>query len=74
MPSPQRDSQAPAAQRGSIWQSAEQPSNGSWLPSSQLSPPWVTVSPQVVETINGQLAAFGAFKEILAGHTTGGPL
>jgi 4-hydroxy-2-oxoglutarate aldolase len=37
-------------------------------------PPLRPASPQVVETINGQLAAFGAFKEILAGHTTGGPL
>jgi hypothetical protein len=37
-------------------------------------PPLRPALPHVVETIRGQLAAFGAFKEILAGHTTGGPL
>src|SRR5262245_52722523 len=47
-PSPQRDVHAPAEQSGSAWQSLEQPSNGTSLPSSHTSAPSVFPSPQVV--------------------------
>ena len=39
---------APVVQAGSFWQLAEQPSKGRALPSSQLSAPSTTLSPQVV--------------------------
>src|SRR5438874_2024404 len=50
MPSPQRDMQAPLVlvQLGSLWQSAEQPSKGTVLPSSQLSAPSTILSPHLV--------------------------
>src|SRR5262245_23177176 len=48
MPSPQRETQAPLVQLGSLWQSAEQPSKGTAFPSSQLSAPSTIRSPQVV--------------------------
>src|SRR5687767_7469952 len=49
MPSPQLELQAsPVAQTGSAWHVDEQPSNGAWLPSSQLSAPSCKLSPQVV--------------------------
>src|SRR5258706_5559319 len=47
-PSPQSDTQAPALQFGSVWQTALQPSYGSALPSSQLSAPSFTPSPHTV--------------------------
>src|SRR5512138_316079 len=47
-PSPHSDTQAPFAQFGSFWHSAEQPSKGRLLPSSQPSPPSVCLSPQTV--------------------------
>src|SRR5215510_8748805 len=48
MPSPQRDMHEVDLQSGSFWQSAEQPSNGSALPSSHPSAPSTFLSPQVV--------------------------
>src|SRR5450432_3156541 len=50
MPSPQEDVQPVAVQVGSSWQVPEQPSNGTALPSSQLSAPSLTLSPQTVGT------------------------
>lgn len=47
-PSPHCEMQEPSEQSGSAWQSVEQPSNGVRLPSSQLSAPSWTSSPQVV--------------------------
>ena len=48
-PSPQRDVQLlPVLHCGSFWHPAEQPSNGREFPSSQLSVPSTTLSPQVV--------------------------
>src|SRR6187551_55748 len=38
-PSPHLELQASPLQDGSAWQLAEQPSKGSWLPSSQVSAP-----------------------------------
>src|SRR5688500_13112386 len=48
MPSPHLEAQAPVAQLGSERQLGPQPSNGSVLPSSQLSAPSGLPSPQVV--------------------------
>src|SRR3954452_3457528 len=48
MPSPHFDMQAPVLQSGSFWQSAEHPSNGKPLPSSQLSAPSTFLSPHMV--------------------------
>src|SRR5215510_10220001 len=48
MPSPHFDWQEAPPQSGSLRQSPEQPSNGSPLPSSQLSVPSTLPSPQVV--------------------------
>ena len=49
MPSPQLETQAPLpVQLGSVWQSAEQPSKGTVLPSSQLSAPSIISSPHLV--------------------------
>src|SRR5262245_14187330 len=48
MPSPHFDAHAPPEQSGSARQSPEQPSNGSGLPSSQLSVPSTLPSPHVV--------------------------
>ena len=51
MPSPQDDVQPLVpGQLGSSWQVAEQPSKGTVLPSSQLSAPSLTLSPQTVGT------------------------
>src|SRR5215831_17913629 len=47
-PSPHFEVHAPLLQIGSLWQSAEQPSNGSVLPSSQVSAPSMTPSPHLV--------------------------
>src|SRR5215471_12083064 len=48
MPSPHFDAHEAPPQSGSLRQSPEQPSNGSPLPSSQLSVPSILPSPQVV--------------------------